>query len=78
MGLAAATIPMAVGGEVAQPFVRNASVTAEDSVATHARAVLAISEFFVEWQRLWRGSALLRNGVAGDDEIKDVRLAFMQ
>jgi len=77
MGLAAATIPMAVGGEAAQPSVRNASVTAEDSVATHARAVLAISEFFVEWQRLWRGSALLRNGVAVDDEIKDVRLAYL-
>lgn len=74
MGLAAATIPMAVGGEAAQPSVRNASVTAEDSVYP-TRAVLAINEFFVEWQRLWRGSALLRNGVAVDDEIRTIRLA---
>jgi len=77
IGLASATILKPVGGHEAPPHVRSTLMMASDSVATHARAVLAISEFFVEWQRLWRGSALLRNGVAVDEEIKDVRLAYL-
>jgi hypothetical protein len=77
LGLATTTVREAVGAQTVQTPPSRASRATADSVATHVRAVLAISEFFVEWQRLWRGSALLRNGVAVDEEIKDVRLAYL-
>ncbi len=47
------------------------------STAIHAEAVLAISEFFLEWQRLWRASALGRRAAPGSDTVRDMRLAYL-
>lgn len=48
-----------------------------DSAAIHAEAVLAISEFFLEWQRLWRASALGRRTAPGSGTDREMRLAYL-
>lgn len=46
-----------------------------DSVT--AAAILAISEFFIEWQRLWRTSATLRAATQRGQQARDVRLPYL-
>lgn len=48
-----------------------------DSVEVHARAVLAVSEFFVTWQRLWRESEIRRVGMPGRERALPIRLPYV-
>jgi len=47
-----------------------------DSVETQARAVLAIAEFFIGWQRLWQTSELRRLEVPGREDAMKLRLPY--
>jgi hypothetical protein len=54
----------------------SARVVQTDSVRITADAVLAISEFFIEWQRLWRTSAVVR-AQALDSADRELRLPYL-
>ena len=70
-------LSLGVGYEPSTPTMVTRRGVAADSVATHARAVLAISEFFLEWQRLWRTSETIRETLPGGGSGRDVRLPIV-
>lgn len=53
----ALVVALPVGAQTARTIT---PVTSIDSVEANARAVLAIGEFFAEWQRLWQQSEIRR------------------
>jgi len=59
-----------------QPSVQPPAASA-DSVEAHARAVLAISEFFIGWQRLWRTSETRRAEMRWREDAMKIRLPYV-
>ena len=70
-------LALSVAQPPASPPAMTRSVAAPDSVEGHARAVLAISEFFIGWQRIWQVSERRRAELPGREDVMKVRLPYV-